>query len=863
MSSSGTVRVVFACLCATAVLRLAESAGDGDVRNRIIATRAQQRVAEDTTAATRERWLQEATVNDVAEYLLSTTEVRNVALTFTQGARARPQVSLSVHASELRDASGADYDLREYTGDSRLVSPKNGRSSDKREALRSGRRRRALDLDGEPEAVWSDPEGALTRTAEWFVRKLWMPIQELAGNGALSSKCVSGLLAVYGGVRRGQLWALKFLDATGKFPSGVLTSSSPSSDPGSYAECLDIGHNDAKGLPRSDRAPPAMEGRYCSLQWAVNSTSLATKIAESDGSRTNTTSFKRIWQGVCVPSHCSGGEVEALIAKVLNGSNTSVTVSACRSRNDFSITHVQLAVICIFIVWITLIAMSTLVHFYWDRKESSVKKVADSCHRNLTVAISAVTSIKRLLLVREEKHMSAVQPLKTVSLLWIVLGMTYRARLLEHGEHEVDKQWRHGALYALATSSDLAYTTLLLLSGYAAANTVLELHRLKVGFFRRLLAVHCLKSRLTASVLFTLGVFVLYPLFVDGPAADRVLPRLSDVCQRRWGFVVVHLNNLQGHGEVCYNPLWYVSCEMQIFVALSGIVVLIRRFKRTSCILLAFIGIAALAAVSAAVVVRGYQPPVAIRSREYVRTLSEVVYLPFLHAPAFIIGVLFNNWITRVCRVSISKCVRGVFWLLSATALVWGALYPCLWTSWVPVSTAAASVLFIVGLRLVWCVAIAYVLWAATTWKSGLVRDVLGCRTVAALGRLSLGAYLCSWMIVMHGVLSARNNLENAQAFLIRDFVANTVLSYAGALLFYVVCDGPAQSLCSLLRTLVIGREAARRRQSFDECDRKVRFLSELLGMESPRTAKELQQPQHVSRTLQRFSSLKDMVLHL
>ncbi|XP_037565971.1 uncharacterized protein LOC119445764 [Dermacentor silvarum] len=863
MSAARTVRSAFACLCVATVLCLADGAADGDVPNGIIAAPAQRAAEDRTTAATRGRWPQEATDNGVAEYRSSATEVRKFAPSFTREARARPQVSLSVHASELRDAYGANYDLREYTGNSRLVSQKNVGSFNKRTPLGGGmRRRRALDLDSEPRAAWSDPEGALTRTAEWFVLKLWMPIQELAGNGTLSSKCLSGLLAVYGGVRRGQLWALKFLDATGKFPSGVLSSSSPSSDPGSYDECLEIGHIDANSLPRRDRAPPAMEGRYCSLQWVMNATSLVTRISDSDDDRDSTNTFKRIRQGVCVPSHCSRRELEALVAKVLNGSNTSVAVSACRSRSDFSITQVQLAVICIFIVWITLIAISTLVHFYWNRKESSTK-IADSCHRKLTLSISAVTSIKRLLLVRQEKHMCAVQPLKTVSLLWIVLGMTYRARLLEHGEHEVDRQWRHGTLHTLAASSDLAYTTVILLSGYAAANTVLELHRLKVGFVRRLLAVHCLKSRLTASALFTLGAFVLYPLFVDGPAADRVLPLLSDVCRRRWGFVVVHLNNLQGHGDVCYHPLWFISCEMQIFVALSGIVVLIRRFKRTSCIFLTFIGIVALAAVSAAVGVRGYQPPVAIHSREYVRTLSEVVYLPFLHAPAFIIGVLFNNWITRVCRVSISKCLRCVFWLLSAIGLVWGALYPCIWTSWVPVPTAAASVLFIVGLRLVWCVAIAYVLWTATTWKSGLVRDVLGCRTVAALGRLSLGAYLCSWMIVMHGVLSARNNPETAHAFLIRDFVANTVLSYAGALLFYVACDGPAQSLCSLLRTLVIGREAARRRQSFDECDRKVRFLSELLGMESPRTAKELQQQQPVSRTLQRFSSLKDMVLHL
>lgn len=816
MCTATDARAAFAWLmCVTVVLCRADTASDGNVRNGIIAGPAGAAADDQTTGETRRRWIREALDNDVAEYRLSL--------------------------------------VQEYT-----------ESYDKRTPLGVYRRRRALDLDDEPRAVWSDPEGALTRTAEWFVRKLWMPMQELAGSGALSSKCVSGLLAVYGGVRRGQLWALKFLDATGKFPSGVLTTSSPSSDPGSYDECLDIGHGDPENLAPSDRAPPAMEGRYCSLLWATSAASLVTKISDSeDVQRNGTNTLKRIRQGVCVPSHCSGRELEALVAKVLNGSNTSAAVSACRSRNDFSITHVQLAVICIFIVWITLIAISTLLHFYWDRRESSAKEITDSCHRKLTVAISAVTSIKRLLLVRQEKHMAAVQPLKTVSLLWIVLGMTYRARLLEQGEHEVDRQWRHGTLYTLAASSDLAYTTVLLLSGYAAANTVLELHRLKVGFFRRLLAVHCLKNRLTASALFTLGAFVLYPLFVDGPAADRVLPRLGDVCRRRWGFVVVHLNNLQGHDDVCYHPLWYISCEMQIFVALSGIVVLIRRFKRTTCVFLTFIGIVTLAAVSATVGVRGYEPPVAVNSRESARTLGEVVYLPFLHAPAFIIGVLFNNWITRVRTMSISKCVRGVFWLLSAAALVWGALYPCLWKSWVIVPTAAASVLFVVGLRLAWCAAIAYVLWAATTWKSGLVHDVLGCRTVAALGRLSLGAYLCSWMIVMHGVLSARNNLETAQAFLIRDFVANVALSYAGALLFYVACDGPAQSLCSLLRTLVIGREAARRRQSFDECDRKVRFLSELLGMESPRCAKELQHPQHVSRTLQRFSSLKDMVLHL
>lgn len=725
------------------------------------------------------------------------------------------------------------------------------------------RQRRAFGLEtGEPRVALSDPEAALSTTAEWFMRKLWAPVQELAGNGTLSSQCVSGLLAVYSGIRHGHLWALKFLDATGKFPSGVLATSSSSSDAGSYEECLAIGYENVGSEERSGKHPGGIFGQYCSLLWDVSKASVAARHADASGGDKNTSSFtKNIRQGICVPSHCSRHELEAIALRVLNGSRISTTVSACRSRKDFTINHVQLAVICLFIMWVTLTAISTLLHFCWERKAESTKDERDFTYRNLVVAISAVTSVKRLLLVRQERHMAAVQPLKAVSLVWIVLGMTYRSRLLEGAS---EKQWRHGGLYTLAASSDLAFTTVLLVSGYALANTALELHRLKVGYVRRLLAVHSLKNRLSISAVFTLAAFLLYPLFVDGPAADRVLPRLSGVCQQRWGYVFLHMNNMHGDENICYHPLWLISCEMQIFFTLSAIVVLVRRFKKVAPTLLGLIGLGAVAGMAAFVAVRGYQPPVAISTRESTRTLSNVVYLPFLHLPAFIIGVLFNNWMVSTRKADGNKCTRGVLWLLSATILVWGALYPCLWKSWAPASTsAAAAVLFIVGLRLAWCGAIAFVLWAASTCKAGLVRYILECRTVAAIGRLSLSAYLCSWMIAMHASLSPRNTPEIGQAFMLRDFVANTALSYTAALVFYVMCDGPAQSICSLLRRMAIGREAARRRSSFDECDRKVRFLSELLGVDAPPSPTKEQQPPYGFKTLQRISSLKGIVLHL
>lgn len=87
----------------------------------------------------------------------------------------------------------------------------------------------------------------------------------------------------------------------------------------------------------------------------------------------------------------------------------------------------------------------------------------------------------------------------------------------------------------------------------------------------------------------------------------------------------------------------------------------------------------------------------------------------------------------------------------------------------------------------------------------------------------------------------------------LREFAANSILSYAAAFLVYLLCDAPAESLCAFLRR----REGADRSLD-DGLDRRVRFLSQLLGVEpvvAPRAPP--------NKALRRITSLRDIVLHL
>ncbi|KAG0412655.1 hypothetical protein HPB47_010198, partial [Ixodes persulcatus] len=397
---------------------------------------------------------------------------------------------------------------------------------------------RSLDLSSGA-SDWDDPGKYFSGAARTFARRLWPAIQELAADDAISTQCASSLLLLYAGVRRYQQWALHFVDASGRLPSGLLGG--VAWDPGEYDQCLSIA--------------AVLEGSYCTVRWNISRTAFVSRLATSrpPGGARQHEPFNNIRLGLCVPSLCSTSHIQAVVDKVLQRQNASAVVLSCHSRNDFSVSHVQLFLVCLLCIWVTLIASSTLMHLLWNLKKAWPKDTKPTFFVRLVVAVSAVTSLTRLVAIDRSKHYSkTVDALKVISVLWIVLGITYQSKLPRVSGSAFDvKGWGGSALYSVTTSSNLGFTTAFLLSGFLVAPSLPPLRSLNGSIPKRLAtSLGERYIRLTVPALFVLVVFWLLPLSVDGPLAEELLRPKLDACRRRWWTVPLHVNNLRGGDQV-------------------------------------------------------------------------------------------------------------------------------------------------------------------------------------------------------------------------------------------------------------------------------------------------------------------------
>ncbi|EEC04760.1 hypothetical protein IscW_ISCW003618 [Ixodes scapularis] len=131
---------------------------------------------------------------------------------------------------------------------------------------RDHRRRieRSLDLSSGA-SDWDDPGKYFSGAVRTFARRLWPAVQELVADDAISTQCASSLLLLYAGVRRYRHWALNFVDASGRLPSGLLGGRAW--DPGEYDQCLSIA--------------AVLEGSYCTVRWNISRTAFVNRLTAS------------------------------------------------------------------------------------------------------------------------------------------------------------------------------------------------------------------------------------------------------------------------------------------------------------------------------------------------------------------------------------------------------------------------------------------------------------------------------------------------------------------------------------------------------------------------------------------------------
>lgn len=178
----------------------------------------------------------------------------------------------------------------------------------------------------------------------------------------ISTDCSIGMLKMIRGIRNLEPWALRLIDASGKYPTGLLDGAR--ADLGAFDECLDTAVRDEFGRATS-------MGRYCSLKvYNKIGKSLFDKMEPllevvHPKIRTLRNYFDIDWfpllrLGICVLDDCNGNDLQALIDSV-KPPIMDIKVVNCVTREPEPWTTTQKAILIFLATLATLITAGTVV----------------------------------------------------------------------------------------------------------------------------------------------------------------------------------------------------------------------------------------------------------------------------------------------------------------------------------------------------------------------------------------------------------------------------------------------------------------------------------------------------------------------
>ncbi|XP_077525564.1 O-acyltransferase like protein-like [Haemaphysalis longicornis] len=620
----------------------------------------------------------------------------------------------------------------------------------------------------------------------------------------VSTECSFGLLKMLRGLSDLEPWALRMLDSTGKFPSGVFTGTV--TELGSFDECLQTVVRDRHSADELVRA------QYCSLFIITANESSLSDLFERPLSMTHPkapsllkyqeeqwTQMGLRW-GMCVTSDCTQEEWQ-IIANALIETTAKVEVKYCMTGLPPDFTTTQIAFTIMFVAILLLIAAGTFVDLYSADKTKA--KVGASVLKSFSIS----SNLRLLAFIPSDKTSDSYtlrffHGIRAISIFHIVYGHSTVEYAFASGGAMHNPTYGDRFDSTLTTAGFLSVDTFFFMSGYLLSHGLSGLKssqgRVKTTF---IIALRRWYRLLLPMVFMACGISLL-PLFVRGPTTDRVYDKFYyDVRSYWWSFL---LNIRNFYRELTYGicvHLWYISADFQLF--LPALIVhqlgLGRRFVIGALILLSL----ASSSFTAWQMYGTRHMPVIVqypdKMEDYIYMLTDVYMLPTYHAACYFGGSITFFAVQNYKKEKISKGKQVAVWV---AALVCGAtcvFYRYDWTTGSKQHSDSAKMAVGFCDRIIWASALGGLTFLCACGRGGVIHRVLSAAPLAVLSRLSFGVYLVHipFYYIWMNARRERNyiNVFNFVSWSMVVFVWSCLL----ALCLFLACEAPLGRLDKLL----------------------------------------------------------------
>lgn len=652
----------------------------------------------------------------------------------------------------------------------------------------------------------------------------------------VSPQCSIGLLKLVRGLRNLEPWALRLLDASGKYPTGALQATK--SDFGAFDECLETEVKDSHGYV-------AARGQYCNLLYfAGNSSDFANYIlAAMSVVHPRITQFKSYIAnpqapafrlGLCVLNDCTEAELQELINAVVP-EGLDFRVEDCVTGEFPSLSRTQIIITSTLGAIAFMIVLGTLTDVLTSRTNAKHSKCVAFLIETLK-SFSLVSNTRMMLSIAKDKGSDSYSyrffhGVRFLSIAWVVVGHCYGSPSDTWSRNINNIIFADIWVTMIPPAGFIGVDTFFFLSGFLLAYAVEKQKRSGPILF--VVAVVRRYIRTMVPPFFVIMCMYMLPALTSGPDAKSFFDKFSDEVKQHWKTILLQVDNYNheydGSGKLPIIPhFWYLSLDFQYFLVSLIILLVFKSKPRCTIAIFALLTLVGCAA-STWHVAGNETPPFIVVVDESISNFFETMYFyyfyPHYHAACYFTGPITFLLLERFRKIKMSKVTQLAGWCIAIACglccifmkLSWyKTKYPT--TEFWKLSTAFFD-------RLLWSFFMIWLTLACATGRGGFLGKFLSWGAFAPMARLAFGVYIIHLPFIQLALHISRERMYLSH-FIVASFCFSTLAwSYILSYFLFIFCEAPVGKLDKLLFEGLRGR--ASKKGVEDKLPTKFEFVTE------------------------------------
>lgn len=656
-------------------------------------------------------------------------------------------------------------------------------------------------------------EGDLREIAQVVIKKFFPIVSELVTSPDLSVDCSSSLLKTFAGLRQHKAWSYRMIMSNAVLSNNALEGTYVAM--GGYDQCL------RTRVYLSD-GELDFKGQYCSLFYELPRDYFEKfikrfhEIGELTGRKdpltaTSADEFqsKDTRGGLCTPSTCTAEDMTFMIRSIFNLYGGNATVTSCRTEDPKTLSSTHIICLSLLGFLLLLVLVGTGAELIIMKKCPKKKPPATGGPLRLILSFSAITNTWYLLRTEikpERKALGFMAGLKVIMAFWVVLGHTYILvpTGFFHSVYNMEYMtWNF--TFQFIINAFLSVTTFFFISGFLLSYLVTESRSSVLK--NNLVFVYVSRGvrryiRLTIPTLVVLVVGFLLPLTGSGPADEDAYNQHIKSCYHNWWRLIVQAQNFVEEGQLCFQHLWYISTDLQIFMFIAfPLTLLLLKYPKTSHVIGAIVAVAF--CILTCIQTHSWNLFYALTGgsndmRTMQRTLLYVYIRPFTHVATYIVGVLCGYAASQHKNKHIHLMLQALLWCLSLILVCAVMFITVPWNQGMLPDDVTNSIYG--GFhRIAWALGFCWPTYACATGRGGWLNKMFSWKFFVPLSRLTFSIYLVHVLIFIVRMIRLRTYINTDEFYQLNTALGVFALSVVFAYVLHILIEAPVFQLEKLI----------------------------------------------------------------